>query len=170
VKANFDQALRLVLQHEGGFVNDPRDPGGMTNLGVTKAVWERWTDKVATEEEMRSLTPEKVAPLYKTQYWDVIHGDELPDGVDYCVFDAAVNMGTGTAAKLLQQVANVQIDGKIGPHTLTAVHQMDDRLLIEAFCDARERRYKMLDGFKTFGNGWLRRLAGVEVEAAKMSA
>jgi lysozyme family protein len=170
VKANFDECLRKLLVHEGGFVNHPADPGGMTNLGVTKAVWERWTDKPADEAEMRSLTPEKVAPLYKAEYWDRVHGDELPDGVDHCVFDAAVNMGVGTAVKLLQQCCNTQIDGVMGPKTLQAAQQMDDHLLIEAYSDARERRYKGLDAFKTFGNGWLKRLVSVELEAKKMVA
>jgi lysozyme family protein len=170
VKANFDQCLRKLLVHEGGYVNDPRDTGGMTNLGVTKVVWERWTDKVADEAEMRSLTPEKVAPLYKAEFWDRVHGDELPDGVDHCVFDAAVNMGVGTAVRMLQQCCNVQIDGVMGPKTVRAAQQMDDHLLIEAFMDARERRYRGLDAFKTFGKGWLNRLAAVEQEAAKMVA
>ena len=85
--ANFEKALETILHHEGGFVNHPRDPGGMTNLGVTKRVWEEWTQVEASEREMRSLTPEKVGPLYKARYWDKVKGDDLPSGLDLAVFD-----------------------------------------------------------------------------------
>ena len=116
--ANFEKALETILHHEGGFVNHPRDPGGMTNLGVTKRVWEGWTQVEADEREMRSLTPEKVGPLYKANYWDRVKGDDLPAGLDLAVFDWAVNSGTGRAAKKLQAMIGTTADGGIGPNTL----------------------------------------------------
>jgi lysozyme family protein len=76
MKENFDSALEAVLHHEGGFVNHPRDPGGMTNLGVTKRVWEEWVGHEVDEATMRGLTPDLVAPLYKARYWDKVRGDD----------------------------------------------------------------------------------------------
>ena len=162
VKANFDECLKKLLVHEGGYVNHPSDPGGMTNLGVTARVWEEWTHHPATEEVMRKLTPADVAPLYKRKYWDAVHGDELPDGVDHCVFDAAVNMGAGRAVKFLQQAVGVNPDGGFGPVTMSAVQAHEPKDLIAKFCDQREAFYKGLTTFTTFGKGWMTRLASVE--------
>lgn len=80
MRGNFEECLALVLKHEGGFVNNPRDPGGMTNLGVTKVTYESYVNRHVDEAEMRSLTPALVAPLYKKMYWDRIKGDDLPVG------------------------------------------------------------------------------------------
>ena len=80
MKSNFEACLAEVLKHEGGYVNHLKDPGGMTNLGVTKKVWEEWTGAPADEQVMRSLTPEKVTPLYKKRYWDAVNCDDLPVG------------------------------------------------------------------------------------------
>ena len=84
-EGNFEKCLEMVLHHEGGYVNHPKDPGGMTNLGVTKRVWDDWTGGDADEDEMRGLTPEDVGPLYKKNYWDRVKGDDLPSGLDLCV-------------------------------------------------------------------------------------
>ena len=102
-------------------MNHPKDPGGMTNLGCTKKVWEEHCGHEVDEKTMRALTPADVAPLYKTKYWDKVRGDELPSGVDYAVFDAAINSGPGRAAKWLQTCVGVEPDGGIGPKTLAAV-------------------------------------------------
>ncbi len=85
MRENFESALASVLHHEGGYVHHPSDPGGRTNLGVTQRVWEEWVGHPVDEKAMRALTPELVAPLYKTKYWDKIRGDDLPTGVDYIV-------------------------------------------------------------------------------------
>jgi lysozyme family protein len=114
MNTNFDACLAHLLKHEGGFVNHPSDPGGATNLGVTQAVWEDWIDRAVSEENMRALTPAKVAPLYREMYWDRIKGDKLPSGVDYLVFDAAVNSGASRAAKWLQTTVGAVADGAIG--------------------------------------------------------
>ena len=102
MKENFDEALKAILHHEGGFVNHPKDPGGMTNLGVTKRVWEEYVGHEVDEKAMRALTPADVDTLYRRKYWDKVRGDELPAGVDYAVFDAAINSGPGRASKWLQ--------------------------------------------------------------------
>ena len=169
MKSNWDEALKHILKYEGGYVNHPSDPGGKTNLGVTQRVWEEWTDKPSDEQEMRSLTPEMVAPLYKKKYWDAVHGDDLPAGVDLCVFDAAVNAGVGRASRFLQQAVGVTVDGQIGPKTINAVTAKPADEIIEAFCALREAHYKRLDTFATFGTGWMRRLASVKAESENMA-
>ena len=170
MKHNWDEALRHILKYEGGYVNHPADPGGMTNLGVTKRVWEEWTGKPATEVDMRALTPEMVGPLYKTRYWDAVRGDDLPSGIDLCVFDAAVNAGVGRASKFLQQAVGVTADGQIGPKTVEATTAKPADEIVAKFCDLREAHYKSLPTFATFGKGWMRRLASVESEAQTLTA
>ena len=170
MKHNWEEALRHILKYEGGYVNHPADPGGMTNLGVTKRVWEEWTGKPATEADMRALTPEMVGPLYKTRYWDAVRGDDLPSGVDLCVFDCAVNAGVGRASKFLQQSVGVTADGQIGPKTVEATTAKPADEVVAKFCDLREAHYKSLPTFATFGKGWMRRLASVESEAQTLAA
>jgi hypothetical protein len=162
VQDNFEQCLALVLKHEGGFVNHPKDPGGMTNLGVTKKVWEEYVGHEVDEAAMRVLGPSDVAPLYKKNYWDKIHGDKLPSGVDYACFDLAVNSGVGRAAKILQQALGVSADGKIGPATLDAVEKANPRDVATEICDLRLQFLQSLPTFATFGKGWSRRVAEVE--------
>jgi lysozyme family protein len=169
MKQNWDDALKHILKYEGGYVNHKDDPGGMTNLGVTKRVWEEWTGKPATEEDMRGLTPAMVSPLYKKRYWDAVRGDDLPSGVDLCVFDCAVNAGVGRASKFLQQAVGVNADGQIGPMTVAATTAKPAAEVIEAFCNLRETHYKSLSTFATFGKGWMNRLGSVEAESKHMA-
>lgn len=169
MKENFDSALAAVLHHEGGFVNHPADPGGMTNLGCTKRVWEEWVGREVSEKEMRELTPEKVAPLYKAKYWDKVKGDELPAGVDYACFDAAINSGPGRAAKWLQEVVGVTADGAIGPGTLRAVAGLPAADIVKKYQAKRLGFLQALPTWATFGKGWGRRVADVQLAAAKMT-
>ena len=118
---NFKHCLEIILHHEGGYVNHPKDPGGMTNLGVTKRVYESWVGKEVDESDMRALTPEDVAPIYEKNYWKSIKGDDLPGGLDLCIFDFGVNAGPGRAAKYLQTMIGTVADGGIGPNTLKAL-------------------------------------------------
>ena len=127
---NFKLCLNMLLKHEGGFVNHPSDPGGMTNLGVTKAVYDAYTNGNATEEEMRALTPIDVSPIYKKNYWDRGRCDDLPSGVDWSVFDWGVNSGMGRSAKALQRIVGVTADGGIGPMTLQAVANFEPKDII----------------------------------------
>ena len=166
--SNFPAALALVLQSEGGFVNHKFDPGGMTNLGVTRNVWRDWVKRDVDEAEMRSLTPELVTPLYKARYWDACKCDDLPRGVDYAVFDSAVNMGPGRAAKLLQAALGVTADGAIGRATIAAATAADPAELLEAFSLGKEAFYQSLPTFATFGKGWLNRVAHVQAAAEQM--
>ena len=166
--SNFPAALALVLQSEGGFVNHKFDPGGMTNFGVTRNVWKEWVKRDVDEAEMRALTPELVTPLYKARYWDSCKCDDLPRGVDYAVFDSAVNMGPGRAAKLLQAALGVAADGSIGRATIAAATAADPAELLEAFSLGKEAFYQSLPTFATFGKGWLNRVAHVQAAAEGM--
>jgi len=166
---NFDKALAAVLKHEGGYVNNPKDPGGMTNLGCTKAVWEEHCGHPVDEKAMRALTPADVGPLYKRKYWDKIKGDELPSGVDYVVFDAAINSGTGRAAKWLQACVGVEPDGGIGPKTLAAVQAFNSKQLIADYSKRRLSFLYDLSTWETFGRGWAKRVNEVEAVGLTMS-
>ena len=167
---NWQRSFELMLKSEGGFVNHPSDPGGMTNLGVTKATWENWIGRQSDEAEMRGLTPEKVEPLYKKKYWDAVRGDELPAGISYLLFDFAVNAGVGRSIKTLQNAVGVTPDGGFGPMTMAAVQAVDPVDLIERFSQAKEDFYRSLTTFATFGKGWLNRVADVKVKASAMLA
>jgi lysozyme family protein len=170
MQSNFEKCLAKMLAHEGGFVNHPQDPGGMTNLGVTKRVWEEWVGHEVDEKQMRALTPETVAPLYKRKYWDAVRADDLVAGVDYVVFDVAVNSGPGRAIKFLQSSVGVTADGGFGPATLAAVEKAeeDPARLVELYCAKRLEFLQSLKTFETFGKGWSRRVAEVKDEALKM--
>ena len=169
MKANFPHCLELVLTHEGGYVNDPRDPGGRTNRGVTQRAWEAYVGHAVDEATMRGLTAADVAPFYKTQYWDKVKGDMLPSGVDCAVFDFAVNSGTTRAAKALQQAAGVLVDGAIGPATLAAVDKADPADLVARICNLRQAFLQSLSTFNHFGKGWTRRVSEVRDEACSLT-
>lgn len=168
MKNNFEKCLAEVLKHEGGFVNHPKDPGGITNLGVTKKTWDEWTSKDNSIDDMKALTPDAVKPLYKNRYWDACRCDDLPSGVDYCVFDTAVNSGKVRATKFLQSVVGAVPDGAIGPVTITSANDKGARLTIEQFCNKREAFWRSLPTFDTFGKGWLRRGNEVRAKALEM--
>jgi len=169
MKENWDACFAMVLKHEGGFVNHPKDPGGMTNLGVTRTNWELYLDHDVTEAGMRALTPEMVKPFYKKNYWDRIRGDELPSGVDYAAYDLAVNSGTGRAAKYLQQIAGVTADGVIGPQSLKAIQKCDAEDVVDEICNMRMTFLKGLGTFETFGKGWTIRVNDVMAKATEMA-
>lgn len=166
----FDRALSLVLKHEGGYVDHPRDPGGATNLGVTIGTLSGWLGRRATKAEVKALKVATVSPIYKRNYWDACRGDDLPAGVDYAVFDFAVNSGVSRSVMALQRAVGVADDGKIGPLTLAAVRKISPDVLIARLCADRLAFLMRLSTWKTFGKGWRSRVQGVEREALKMAA
>ena len=168
MKTNFQKSIDAMLVSEGGFSNNSKDPGGITNLGVTKTVWEGWTGHDATEQTMRNLSTADVTPLYKKKYWDAVQGDNLPAGVDYCVFDTAVNSGAGRSIKLLQRTIGVTEDGFLGPNSLAAVFVSDVGDLIDKYCAERQEFLESLSTFDTFGKGWTRRVSEVNLKAKEM--
>lgn len=158
MKANYDKCLETILKHEGGYVNHPKDPGGETNLGVTKRVYEEH----GGTKDMKDLTVEDVAPIYKKSYWDKLKGDEIPAGLDLCVFDFGVNAGPGRAAKYLQSMIGTTPDGGIGPMTLKSLGEYIKKKglkeTIETYQSERQKYYESLSTFATFGKGWTRRV------------
>ena len=172
MKQNFDACLKMLLAHEGGFVNHPRDPGGMTNLGVTRATLAQWR-KVpvlsVSEDEMRSLKISDVAPIYRNRYWDAVRGDDLPSGVDWSVFDWAVNSGPSRATRALQRSVGAVADGVIGPNTLSAVKAADVGHVINSMFAERQAFYERLSTFDAFGKGWTRRNKETRDTALAMS-
>lgn len=172
MKDNFDECLKKLLVHEGGFVNHPADPGGMTNLGVTARVWQEWVGHDVDEKQMRALTPSTVAPLYRKKYWDACHADDFVSGLDYAVFDVAVNSGVGRAVKLLQSCVGATPDGGYGSITAGLVkkaQEEDPSRLIELYCAKRLEFLQSLNTFATFGKGWSRRVSEVKDVALAMA-
>tara|TARA_B100001059_G_scaffold202151_1_gene209946 strand:- start:430 stop:939 length:510 start_codon:yes stop_codon:yes gene_type:complete len=165
---NYEHCLEMILHHEGGYVNHPKDPGGETNLGVTKRVYEEW----GGEKDMVDLLVEDVAPIYQKNYWDRCKCDDLPSGLDLCVFDFAVNAGPSRSAKFLQRLIGTTVDGGIGPNTLKAVDNYVEEVglesAIEDYQSARQEYYEALDTFDTFGRGWTRRVEETTSSALEM--
>ena len=157
MKKNFDKCFEMLLAHEGGFVNHPDDPGGATNLGVTKRTLQNYLGRHVSMDEMRNLTPEDVKPIYRLNYADAVCFDDLPAGLDWAMLDWAVNSGSGRAAKALQKIVGAKQDGAIGPKTLQAVANYETEETIGKLHDSRQKFYEGLSHFKTFGRGWTRR-------------
>ena len=158
MQENYNKCLETILHHEGGYVNHPKDPGGETNLGVTKRVYQEH----GGTKDMKDLLVEDVAPIYKKGYWDKMKGDDLPGGLDLCVFDFGVNAGPGRAAKYLQTMIGTVADGGIGPNTLKAVSNYIDDVgqeqAVKNYQQERQKYYESLSTFDTFGKGWTRRV------------
>jgi len=164
MKDNFDECLKMLLHHEGGYVNHPSDPGGETNLGVTKKVYQEW----GGTKDMKDLTVEDVSPIYKKNYWDRCKCDDLESGVDWVVFDWAVNSGTGRSAKAIQKICGAAQDGAIGPKTLALIGTQNTQYVIEEFGKIRQDFYESLKTFDTFGKGWTRRNKETTAKALEM--
>ena len=175
MNGNFEQCLEWLLEHEGGFVNDSRDSGGMTNKGITLNTYSRWLSEVMDvdaelgEEAMRNIPDAHVEQIYRQEYWNKVNGDQLPSGVDWAVFDWGVNSGTGRAARMLQKCVGVTADGAIGPMTLSAVRDYGDTKLIEELAERRQAFYERLKTFETFGAGWTRRNEETKEQALSLA-
>lgn len=166
---NFGAVMPLVLKHEGGYVNHPKDPGGHTNKGVTLLTFQRYKPG-ATVADLKKISDDMVYRIYRDGYWNEVKGDQLPSGVDYAVFDFAVNSGPDRAAKYLQAAVGVKQDGIVGPDTLNAVAKHDPVKLVNAICDARLAFLKRLATWGTFGKGWSSRVAGVRKKAVALAS
>lgn len=173
MQKNFPSALKLVLIHEGGYVDHPQDPGGATNKGVTLAVFQRFYGASMTKADLRAITDAQVSHIYQTGYWDTCQCDALPSGVDYVVFDQAVNSGPAQSAKWLQAAVGVPVDGAIGPQTLEAALQRPPVLVINTMCDTRLAFLQRLRNgalWQTFGRGWQSRVEGVRAAGQRLAA
>jgi lysozyme family protein len=170
MKENWNASLQHVLKSEGGWSDHPADPGGATMKGVTLETYRRYKmNPHITKDQLRNITDEEVADIYKVGYWDKCRCYDLPSGVDFLVFDAAVNMGVGRSAKLLQEAVGVSADGVIGPITIAAANAADVDLTIERFSQLKEAFYRSLPTFGTFGNGWLNRVASTKAFAQTLA-
>jgi lysozyme family protein len=161
---NFDRSLSRVLRNEGGYVNHPKDPGGATQMGVTQKVYDAYRSRLGLKRgDVRYISKTEVAQIYRDSYWVLAKCDQLPDGVDYVVFDGAVNSGVSQSAKWLQRALGVNADGVIGPATIAAAlrHPNHDQLVADIL-DLRLRFLKSLKTWKTFGKGWAARVADVK--------
>ncbi len=166
MKANFQKALKAVLVHEAGYVNNPHDNGGPTNRGITWRVYDAWRERQGLpKRSVRLIDAREVEAIYREQYWDAVRGDELPLGVDYVVFDGAVNSGPGQSIKWLQRALTGYtgpIDGSPGVRTLRRVGEDDDNdALIDRICDRRMAYLHNLSDWKHFGKGWTKRVSQV---------
>ncbi len=168
--ANFAAALDAVLRHEGGYADHPADPGGATNLGVTRATLARWRRRAVSRAEVRALSRTEASAIYRALYWNAVCGDALAAGVDLCIFDHAVNSGPSRAVRTLQKILGVTADGQMGPRTLGCAARHDPLALIHACCRARLSFLERLRTFAVFGRGWTRRVRETERTARAMAA
>ena len=169
MKSNFEAALAHTLKHEGLFSDHPADPGGATMKGITLAVFRAYkSNQHLTAEDLKRITDDEVRDIYKRKYWDPCRCDDLPPGVDVCVFDCAVNSGVGRSSKFLQECAGVQADGVVGPVTLGVVRKLPPADIVNRMCDKRQTFLESLKTFAVFGKGWTRRVSEVRAFALKM--
>lgn len=166
----FEQALALVLRHEGGFVRHPRDSGGATNFGITLQTLSRVRGYAASVDEIRHLTLEEATAIYRHFYWDAVRADELPRGLDLALFDLAVNSGPERAITLLQKVLGVAADGLIGPVTIEAARNSDVIDAIRRLTHERLGFLSRLANWPVFGRGWRRRVLDIEREAILLAS
>lgn len=152
---NFEKAFEKLLGHEGGFVDHPRDPGGATRWGITQRV----ARAHGYAGDMRSFPVTDAKRIARTDYWDAVRADEMPDAVRFDLFDAAYNSGAKQAIKWLQRAAGASDDGIIGPKTIAAVRMADPHLLSKRFNGHRLRFLADLKTWDAFGKGWARRVA-----------
>ncbi len=150
----FQDALKRVLQHEGGYVNHPSDPGGETNFGITKSTARQF----GYSGSMRNIPADVVEKIYKAQYWDAMNCDNYEFAIAFHMFDAAVNHGLLNARKILQRAVGANADGVIGAITLAAIRKMPQCLLIYSFHAERIAFYTRISTFNTFGKGWMNRM------------
>lgn len=156
----FTTAFEIVVGHEGGFVDDPKDPGGRTKFGISQRAYPR--------EDIAGLTLERARELYLRDYWQKAGCDLMDPGLALVCFDAAVNNGVGQAARWLQSALGVTVDGVIGPATRAALAKANAE---QVLTDMHAARIYMMAGLPTwarFGRGWSKRLARLPYQAAKM--
>lgn len=148
---NFDEAFDRLMGHEGGYVNDANDPGGETKWGISKRSY--------PDLDIKSLTREDARGIYREDFWDRIHADELHDGVAFQLFDFAVNSGIETAVREYQRALGVAPDGYWGPKTQSASTVKTESDAIMLLNAARLDFMTRLKNWPHHGRGWARRIA-----------
>lgn len=173
MRETFSKYYKELIEYEGGYVNHPDDPGGHTIWGVTKRNWDAYTDEDVPLADFRNLRPEDVKDFYFRNYWSAVRGDELPPGVDWFVFDYAVNSGVYRGSRALQMIIGEKTDGVIGRKTLATtanyIGEIDPKAalnkLVDALYNQRLSFLKSLKIWDTFGRGWQARLNRVRALA-----
>ena len=166
---NFEKCLDFVLKFEGSFVDNPKDPGGPTNFGITQGTLSSFLGRAASVADVKKLTREKVAPIYRQKFWEPIMGDELPAGVDLAVFDYGVHSGPRQSILAFQRILKVVADGQVGPRTLAAAGKVKPKMAIEALCKERLGFLHKLKIFKTFAKGLTNRVEKCRQAALSMT-
>jgi len=146
----FTVSVTFVLSREGGYENDPRDPGGETNYGIDK--------RSHPNVDIKGLTRSKAIDIYKSAYWVGTRADQLPVPVAIIYFDACVNQGATSAAQMLQEALGIKADGVIGPATISATNKARSKDLAIEYAARRALRYAGTKNFTVYGLGWMRRL------------
>ncbi len=169
----FKVSLKYVLNHEGGYVNDPHDPGGATNRGITIHTLKRWRKRDVTPADVKALSLRETAQIYEAHYWDTLRLDDVPNGVDYPLFSCGVLAGIGTAAKIMQRIVGTEADGRIGKNTMAAFNAYLGRVgraaFIKQFCADWLAYLEGRKGWARYGRGWRRRVRGVRDVALVMA-
>ncbi len=175
-RESFSSAIAYVLAHEAGYVNDPKDRGGPTNMGITLATLSAWRGVRVTAADVRALGRPEATAIYRSEFWDRIRADLLPAGLDYALFDFAVNSGAGRAVQYLQALLKArklyagEIDGGLGAKTLEALAKLTDIPRLVGDLSAMRLKYlRRLDDWPRYGKGWARRVAEVQAVAARMA-
>lgn len=155
----FDDAIDVILKYEGGYANNPKDPGGETNFGISKAAY--------PNVDIKNLTVEHAKEIYKKDYWEFNKIDSFPYYIRLAFFDCAVNQGSSGAKRFLQNCLNVTADGVIGPITMKAMHSANGENLLNGFLLRRMQHYMSLATWPTFGLGWTSRILDVAIVSGK---
>lgn len=150
--STFKTVIDRVLGHEGGYVNDPNDPGGETNWGISKRSY--------PNVDIKNLTRDQAVAIYLRDFWTPIKGERLHDGTAYQLMDSAVNSGIAQSIRLLQRALDVADDGHFGPMSLAASMNMSESDQILRFNAERIEFMTKLKNWKHHGAGWMRRIAG----------
>lgn len=165
--ARFDACMPFIFKAEGGYSDNPNDPGGPTNFGITLKTLETFEGKTLSADDVKNLTPETAREIYRANYWNRMQCGFLPAGLDLEVFDFGVNAGPAEAVKMLQKIVGVTQDGSIGPITLAALVQLKPRDLISRYSDGRVAFYKALNK-PEFEHGWTNRANQIETASLNM--
>lgn len=173
-ETRFERCLAEVLRQEGGYVDHPADPGGATNMGITRKTLARWRRispwSSLPKSEVAALTSAEAAKIYRALYWGPCGGERLPAGLDLAVFDYGVNSGPDRAVRTLQAVLGVAADGIVGPVTQDAARRADLTKAIGAICDRRMAFLRGLSTFATFGTGWSRRVSTIRAASLAIAS
>jgi lysozyme family protein len=167
---NFEEALRRLLAHEGGYTNHPSDPGGPTKFGITIADYRKYVKSDATATDVKAMSVADARKIYRARYWDAQRCDDLPAGVDYAVFDYGVNSGIGRSGKVLRRLLRLpDTTHEVSDQVIAAARSRNATALAAAICDERLRFLKSLKTWPVFGKGWGRRVADVRAAALTMA-